>query len=237
MAVNSGRSLSMTKDLGICSGLEALQRTVGPLANSVVVDIGSGDGSLARSLAEAGAEVSGFDPLGPVQPWTEVAAGRYRLVREGAEAMPLADGSVDLVLFIYSLHHIPPEILPSVLAEARRVLRPGGHLYVAEPLAQGPLQEVSALYHDETMVRQRAADILATVTPPLFRQRRTIFYSNRRVHKSFDEYADRMAANMRFNDYTEPQLRAPAVRERFDAVAAQTGGIFDQPVRIDLMQP
>ena len=227
----------MTNNLGICSGLQALQQTVGPLTSSVVVDIGSGDGSLARSLAEAGAEVSGFDPLGPSQAWTDIGTGRYRLVREGAEALPLADASVDLVLFIYSLHHIPPEILPGVLAEARRVLRPDGHLYVAEPLAEGPLQEVSALYHDETMVRQRAATILAAEAPPLFQRRSTVFYSNRRVHPNFDEYADRMAANMRFNDYTEPQLRAPAVRERFDAIAAQTGGIFDQPVRIDLMQP
>ncbi len=227
----------MTKDLGICTGLEALQQVVGPLAGCVVVDIGSGDGSLARALAEAGAEVSGFDPLGPAQPWTPMAAGRYRLVREGAEALPLADGSVDLVLFIYSLHHIPPAILPGVLAEARRVLRPAGHLYVAEPLAEGPLQEVSALYHDETMVRQRAADILAAETPELFQRRSAALYRNRRLHTSFDEYADRMAANMRFNDYTEPQLRAPAVRERFDAVAARTGGIFDQPVRVDLMQP
>ena len=227
----------MTKDLGVCNGLEALRQIVGPLAGLVVVDIGSGEGALERSLAEAGAQVSGFDPLGPAQDWTEIAAGRYRLVRDGAEALPLADGSVDLVLFIYSLHHIPPTILPTVLAEARRVLRQGGHLYVAEPLAEGPLQEVSELYHDETMVRQRAADILAAEAPKLFQQHSTIFYRNQRIHSSFDEYADRMAANMRFNDYTEPQLRAQAVRERFDAVAAQNGGVFDQPVRIDLMQP
>ncbi len=227
----------MAKDLGICNGQEALQQVVGPLAGLVVVDIGSGEGALDRWLAEAGAEVSGFDPLGPTQPWTETATGRYRLLREGAEKLPFADASVDLVLFIYSLHHIPPAILPEILAEARRVLRPGGHLYVAEPLAEGPLQEVSELYHDETMVRKRAADILAAEAPKLFQHRSTLFYRNQRIHPSFDEYAGRMAANMRFNDYTEPQLRAPAVRERFDAVLARTGGVFDQPVRIDLMQP
>ena len=227
----------MTRDLGVCTGPEALQQTVGTLAAKTVLDIGSGDGSLARLLAETGAEVSGFDPLGPAQAWTVVKEGRYRLMREGAEALPLEAGSVDLVLFIYSLHHIPPAILPGVLAEARRVLRDGGHLYVAEPLPEGPLQEVSELYHDETMVRHRAAEILAAETPALFRHHEQISYRNRRTFRSFDEYADRMAANMRFNDYTEPQLRAPAVRERFDSVLARYDGIFDQPVRIDLFRP
>ena len=227
----------MTRDLGVCTGLEALQQTVGALAGKTVVDIGSGDGSLARSLAELGAEASGFDPLGPEQSWTAIKDGRFRLVREGAEALPLEAGSVDVVLFIYSLHHIPPAILPGVLGEARRVLREGGHLYVAEPLPEGPLQEVSELYHDETMVRQHAAGILAAETPGLFVKHEQISYRNRRGFRNFDEYADRMAANMRFNDYTEPQLRAPAVQERFDAVHARYDGIFDQPVRIDLLQP
>ena len=226
----------MSQDLGVRTGLDALRQTVGDVAGMTVVDIGSGEGALARSLAEAGAEVSGFDPLGPAQPWTDAGAGRYRLVRGGAEALPMAGGSVDLVLFIYSLHHIPPVILPGILAEARRVLRDGGWLYVAEPLPEGPLQEISELYHDETAVRRQAAGILAAHAPALFRGHERIAYRNRRTHDSFEDYATRMAASMRFNDYTEEALRAPAVRERFDAVAARVGHDFDQPVQVDLLR-
>ncbi len=225
----------MGQDLGVCTGLEALRQAVGEFAGKTVVDIGSGEGALARSLAEAGAEVSGFDPLGPAQPWTPAGPGRYRLVREGAESLPMADGSVDLVLFIYSLHHIPPATLPGILAEARRVLREGGRLYVAEPLPEGPLQEVAELYHDETAVRRQAAGILAAHAPTLFRGHDRITYRNRRVHPDFEDYA--MAANVRFNDYTEAELRAPAVRERFEAVAARVGTAFDQPVQVDLLRP
>ena len=227
----------VSQDLGVCTGLEALRQVVGAFDGLAVVDIGSGDGALARSLAEAGAEVSGFDPLGPAQPWSSVGAGRYRLVRSGAEALPLPDASVDLVLFIYSLHHIPGPVLPDILAEARRVLRDTGTLYVAEPLAEGPLQEISALYHDETVVRQRAAEILAARTPALFRRHDQITYRNRREHPSFDDYAARMAATLRFNDFTEAELRASTVRARFDTVAARTRGVFDQPVRVDLLRP
>ncbi len=64
-----------------------------------------------------------------------------------------------------------------------------------------------------------------------------IFYRNRRVYGSFEDYAARMAANTRFNDYTEADLRAPAVRARFNAVAGTMAGIFDQPVRVDLLRP
>ena len=227
----------MGQDLGVCTGMEALRRAVGDVAGKTVVDIGSGDGGFARSLAEAGAQVSGFDPLGPAQPWTACGAGRYRLVRSGAEALPLPDESVDLVMFIYSLHHIPAPVLPDILAQARRVLRDTGLLYVAEPLAEGPLQEISELYHDETAVRRQAADILAARGPALFRGHDQIAYRNRRMHDSFEHYATRTAASMRFNDFTEAELRAPAVHARFDAVAARVGHAFDQPVRVDLLRP
>jgi SAM-dependent methyltransferase len=225
------------RDLGLCTGLEALQQLIGDCSGQTIIDIGSGDGILERQLAEAGAEVSGIDPLGPEQDWTSLGTGRYCLLRRGAEELPFRDGSIDLVLFIYSLHHIPSAILPGILAEARRVLRDTGCLYIAEPLAEGPVQEVAALYHDETMVRRQAADILVVCGPALFQRHERIFYRNRRIYDGFEDYAARTAVNMRFNDFTEAELRAPAVRERFDAVASRTGGLFDQPVQVDLLRP
>ncbi|WP_158744521.1 class I SAM-dependent methyltransferase [Acidisphaera sp. L21] len=227
----------MSRDLGICTGLEALEQVVGGFTGLTVIDIGSGEGALEQQLAEAGAVVTGIDPLGPEQSWTTLGTGRYCLLRQGAETLPVADASVDLVLFIYSLHHIPGAVLPGILTEARRVLRNTGSLYIAEPLAEGPAQEVAALYHDETTVRQRAADILATHAAMLFKRQDSIFYRNRRIYGGFEDYAARMKASMRFNDFTEAELCAPAVRERFDAVAGSLGGIFDQPVRIDLLRP
>ena len=45
-------------------------------------------------------------------------------------ALDLPDGSVAGVLAWYSIIHTPPEGLPAVVAELRRVLAPGGHLLV-----------------------------------------------------------------------------------------------------------
>ncbi len=223
-----------TTELGASGPLEALVATVGPLVGRRVVDVGSGEGALARQMAVAGAEVTGVDPLGPAAPWMQAGAGRFRLLRAGAEQLPFADGTVDLALFIFSLHHVPPSVLPGVLQEVRRVLQPDGQLYVAEPVAAGPFQEVTGLVHDETAVRAEAADILARQVG-LFRARRQLSYNNSRIYAGFEEYAAGMVRNMRFNDFTEDQVRAEPVRQRFDVVSAQLGGVFDQLVRVDVL--
>ncbi len=220
-------------DLGVCTTMDALLAAAGRVAGLQIVDIGSGEGAFARQLAERGAIVTGVDPLGPAMPWTEAGGGRYRLLRQGAEALPFPDGSVDVVTFIFSLHHVPGPVLPGVLREAARVLKPGGLLHVAEPLAAGPGHEVTSLFHDETAVRAEAAAILATQAP-LFRTGKRLGYSTRRQHTGFEDYATRMVANMRFNGFTEDQIRAPAVQARFAEVFARTGGVFDQPVQVDL---
>ena len=223
-----------TTELGARGAMEALVDAVGPLAGRKVIDIGSGEGALARQMAEAGAEVTGVDPLGPEAAWSPAGAGRFRLLRAGAERLDFADGTVDLALFVFSLHHVPPAVLPGVLQEVRRVLRRDGQLYVAEPVAAGPFQEVTGLFHDETAVRAEAADILAGQAGA-FRAGRQLSYYNRRVYAGFEDYAANMVRNMRFNGFTEDQVRAEPVRARFDAVAARLGGVFDQPVRVDVM--
>ena len=227
----------MSRDLGVITGLDALKHMVGGVAGKVIIDIGSGEGTLERQLAEMGAEVTGIDPLGPEQDWTTAGPGRYRMLRQGAETLPWPDKSVDAVLFVFSLHHIPDDVLPGILEEAKRVLKDTGSLYVAEPLAEGPVQDVAELYHDETVVRRRAAETLAAHRPRLFAQHEAAFYRNRRVYTGYEDYATKVAATMRFNDFTEEQLRDPAVQERFEAVHSRLGGVFDQPVRIDLLRP
>ena len=184
--------------------------------------------------AAAGARVSGFDPFIQDAGWTASGTGSYRLVRATADALPLDDASADVVLFIFSLHHVPKAKLTAALGEARRVLRRTGRLLVAEPLARGPSHHVSSPFHDETIVRADAAAAIARDAVPRFASHRVFAYTDRRVWTSFDQYAARMIANMRFNGYTEAAVLAPEVRRRFDETFAAHGGAFDQPVRIDL---
>ena len=76
-------------------------------------------------------------------------------------SMPSTDsGSVDLVVFFNSLHHVPVAGIDRALAEAARVLRPGGQLYIAEPLAEGPQFDLSQPVNDETDVRRKAFEAI-----------------------------------------------------------------------------
>lgn len=78
---------------------------------------------------------------------------------------------------------------------------------------------------------------LARFAAPQFANDRISNYTDIRSFPSFDAFAERMIANMRFNGYTSEAVLAPAVRHRFAEAHAAHGGKFDQPVRIDYFCP
>jgi SAM-dependent methyltransferase len=153
----------------IIDELELLARLV-PLDGQRIVEIGCGAAQLARSLLarHPGAQVLGLE-VDERQHAKNLAAAPVpglRFEAAGAQALPLADGSMDLALMLKSLHHVPLPLLGSALAEAARVLRPGGHLYVSEPVFAGPLNEVVRLFNDEQAVRAAAQAALDAALNP-----------------------------------------------------------------------
>jgi SAM-dependent methyltransferase len=139
-----------------------LERLVAP-AGKDVVDVGCGEGALVRALAAAGARPIGVEiseeQLATARGRDDGSGVRYLVGR--AEALPLDDASVDVVVFMRSLHHVPAEHLQDGLREAGRVLRPDGAVYVAEPLAQGDFFALTSLVEDELEVRRAAQAALA----------------------------------------------------------------------------
>ena len=226
--------MQSVSDLGESKHLDVVRQTIGSLAGLNVIDVGCGEGELACALAQQGAHVSGVDPFMQARAWAPQGAGRFRLMQASADAIPLDANSMDLAVFVFSLHHVPAQMLASALAEARRVLRPDGRLYVAEPIAQGPAQYVMELFHDERTVRAAAQAALHSEAEPHFAERRTYLYRDSRNYHAFDEYAQRMVDNIRFNNYTRDDVFAPEVRRRFDEMLTLHNGRFDQPVRVDL---
>lgn len=221
--------------LGDFTQIGAILEVVGPAAGLEIFDVGCGEGANGRRLAQAGARVHGFDPFMDDAEWVAEGEGAFRIVRATADALPVDDAVADVVLFSYSLHHVPQPKLAGAMAEARRVLKPTGRLIVVEPLASGPSYYVSRPFHDEGPVRAAAQAAIADHAVPRFGTRRTLSYTERRNWGSFEGYAARMIANMRFNGYTEEAVLQPEVRRRFDEMFAAGDGLLEQGVRIDVL--
>ena len=98
-----------------------------------LVDVGCGPGFAVQRARTYGAEVVGVDPA-PVM--LGVARARWRRDpgiewRTGtAESLPVADGWANVVWSIATVHHWAD--VDAALAEARRVLAPGGRLVALE---------------------------------------------------------------------------------------------------------
>lgn len=106
-----------------------------PAAPAVVADIGGGPGAYALWLSGLGYRVRHRDlvPL-HVQQLREAARGSPRIetARCDALALDLADSSVDAVLLLGPLYHLERRAeRVRALAEARRIVRPGGPVFAA----------------------------------------------------------------------------------------------------------
>ncbi|MBL8660445.1 MAG: methyltransferase domain-containing protein [Rhodospirillales bacterium] len=107
-----------------------------------LLDVGSGTGDFLTFVKDNWPDISVhaldlsryyLDHAGRrLDPWGGV--GR---IQAAAEALPIRDGSVDIVTAIYLLHEVPDGERARIAAEAARVMRANGRLIVVDSLQYG----------------------------------------------------------------------------------------------------
>ncbi|MBN8759635.1 MAG: 2-polyprenyl-3-methyl-5-hydroxy-6-metoxy-1,4-benzoquinol methylase [Thiobacillus sp. 65-69] len=217
---------------------QAILHELLPLAGAQVLELGCGKADKTRLMAQSAASVLALEVDA-----TQLAANRaaaapanIRFEYGGAEAIPAADDSIDIVTMFKSLHHVPTDLMDAALAEIRRVLKPGGLAYISEPVYAGDFNELLRLFHDERAVREAAfaAEQKALATGRLALVRQTFFLQPMHF-EDFAQYEARILKVTHTDHRLSPDL-LETVRAKFAAHMTPDGATFHMPIRVDLLR-
>lgn len=158
-----------------------LRDTIGLAPGKTVLELGAGSGKFTPNLVATGAEVIAVEPVDAMRERLAAANPGVRAISGTAEAVPLADSSVDAIVCAQAFHWFANA---RALAEMRRVLRVGGMLGLIWNVRDESVDWVAALsritdplegdaprYHDGTWRRLFPAEGFGPLGDQRFTQR------------------------------------------------------------------
>ncbi len=210
-----------------------------PLARRDIVELGCGAAQLARSLLlrHPDSRVTGVE-VDERQHAKNLAAPQAGLhfVAGVAQDIPFLDASFDLALMLKSLHHVPLDAMSQALGEVARVLRPGGLLYVSEPVYDGAFNEVIRLFNDEGVVRAAAqAAVNAAVRSGTWQQVAEQRFAMPVRFTDFAEFEQRMMRPT-YADHRIDDAKIATVRAAFEPHMTPDGARFTRPMHVRLLK-
>lgn len=210
-------------------------------AGRALLDIGCGKAETTRRIATEGeaARAVGIEvDQAQLQKNAQQQWPANVEIREcGAQSIDFAaDASFDAATMFKSLHHVPLDLMDRAFAEIHRVLRPGGLLYVSEPVYDGAYNEIMRIFHDEGAVRQAAIGAIErALTAGLFTRERRLRFFAPMYFKDFDAFRQRVLGVTHTRHVLSPEV-LERVEAAFRPHEAPAGARFLQPMRVDLLR-
>lgn len=155
----------------------------------------------------------------------------------GAEKIGLPDDSVNYVVMLKSLHHVPLEAMEASLRELARVLVPGGWAYISEPVFAGPFNDILRLFHDEEIVRRAAFDaICKAIDGQQFELVEQIFFAGPRKFNGFGDFEE-LIIGVTHTEFQIDEALLQKIKTAFDRHLDTDGNVhFNSPLRVDLLR-
>lgn len=234
-----GTSISDFSADQVCDEYEIVKNLL-PLRGARVLELGCGKAEKTRSIAQQGqvASITALE-VDEIQHARNLRIGDLPNVSfclGGAEAIPAADASFDIVLMFKSLHHVPMDKMDQALAEIRRVLKPGGLAYLSEPVYAGEFNDILRLFHDEKTVREAAfAAIQRAVHDGMLELVSQTFFSTPGNFDDFEQFEEQVLKVTHTHHHLSTELY-DAVRAAFMRHMTPQGFDFQQPIRVDLLR-
>ena len=186
-----------------------------------VIDVGCGNGDTVRWLAKQGVRVIGLDSREMLaKARSNPTSSTEEYIEGGAQQLPFADESVDIVLYQASFHHVPAAAMNDAASECQRVLKNSGQAVFIEPVARaGAYSELTSLIDDESKARQKAySAIVALAKSDLTMEKEEFFY----LERSFADYVHLVEFNVADTISREAILaKARKITQQFSAAAGQ----------------
>ena len=222
-----------------CPETEIFHRLLS-LDNKHIMELGCGSAEITRDLATSGVnrEITAFevDEIAHEKNLQLTDLPNVTFGLAGAQDIPLEDESVDVVFMFKSLHHVPLELMDESLQEIRRVLKPGGMVYISEPVFAGDFNEILRLFHDEQKVREAAFNaVKKAVDEDLFNLVEETFFNSPMTFESFADFENKVL-NVTHTDHTLDESIYKLVKQRFEQHLKDDGAHFLMPIRVDLLQ-
>ncbi|HED16598.1 MAG TPA: class I SAM-dependent methyltransferase [Gammaproteobacteria bacterium] len=210
------------------------------LDNKHILELGCGNAEITRNIAVSGANrrvtALEVDEIAHEKNLKIVDLPNVTFALAGAQEIPLGNESADIALMFKSLHHVPLELMDQSMKEIRRVLKPGGMVYISEPIFEGDFNEILRLFHDEKNVRVAAFESTKrSISEGVFDLVEETFFNSPMKFENFSDFETKVlkVTHTRHNlDDAVYRL----VKERFEQQMSDDGANFLMPVRVDLLQ-